>query len=162
VVVVVGACVVVVVGACVVVVVGACVVVVVGACVVVVVGAADVVVVVGACVVVVVGACVVVVVGAADVVVVTGTLEVVVVTGTLVVVVVGALGCLLHTMVGVTTRYQDSWLGGLVPDALPTAEKLTVAPEVPPPAIELTSAANATATITPPARVRRRRIGEEL
>ena len=118
--------------------------------------------VVGACVVVVVGACVVVVVGAADVVVVTGTLEVVVVTGTLVVVVVGALGCLLHTMVGVTTRYQDSWLGGLVPDALPTAEKLTVAPEVPPTTIELTSAASATATTTPPARVRRRRIGEEL
>jgi hypothetical protein len=95
-------------------------------------------------------------------VVVVRALVVVVVAGALVVVVVGALGCLLHPMVGVATRYQDSWLGGLVPDVLPTAEKLTVAPEVLPNAIELTSAASATATTTPPARVRRRRIGEEL
>jgi hypothetical protein len=118
----------------------------------VVVGGTAVVIVVGAWVVVVVGAPVVVVVGA----------WVVVVRALMVVVVVGALGCLLHPMAGVATRYQDSWLGGLVPDVLPTAEKLTVAPEVPPTTIELTSAASATATTTPPARVRRRRIGEAL
>jgi hypothetical protein len=117
-----------------------------------VVGGTAVVIVVGAWVVVVVGAPVVVVVGA----------WVVVVRALMVVVVVGALGCLLHPMAGVATRYQDSWLGGLVPDVLPTAEKLTVAPEVPPTTIELTSAASATATTTPPARVRRRRIGEAL
>jgi hypothetical protein len=113
---------------------------------VVVVVAGTVVVVVAATVVVVVAATVVVVVAATVVVVVAGTV-VVVVAGRVVVVVAGRV--VLTGRAIVMTWCQERWLGG-------------VAAEVPLTAKELTSAASATATTIPPARVRCRRIGEAL
>jgi hypothetical protein len=66
------------------------------------------------------------------------------------VVVVGAAVVLVGTVVVVVARWcQARWFGGVAPEVLLTAN-------------ELTSAASATATTTPPARVRRRRTGEAL
>jgi hypothetical protein len=99
-------------------------------------------------VVVVAGGCVVVVVAGAAVVEVGGL---VVVVGALVVV-VGALvvvvGCLVVVVV-VARWCQARWLAGVAPEVLLTAR-------------ELTSAAIAMATTTPPARVRRRCTGDAL
>jgi hypothetical protein len=101
-------------------------------------------------VVVVVGAWVVVmvvVVGAAVVVVVAGAAVVVVVVGALIVVVVAWVVVVGPRVVVVARWFQARWLGG-------------VAPKVPLTAKELIKAAIATARTTPPAKVRRRRIGE--
>jgi hypothetical protein len=116
---------------------------------------------------VVAGAAVVVVVaGAAVVVVVAGAAVVVVVAGAAVVVagaavvVAGALRSLVFTLVVVVTRCQDRWLRGFALEVPLTAAELTVAPEVLLTAEELASTASVTATTIPPAKVRRRRIGE--
>jgi hypothetical protein len=66
------------------------------------------------------------------------------------VVVVVALVVVVGPRVVVVVRWcQDRWLGGVAPEVLLTAK-------------ELTSAAIATATTIPPAKARRRRIGEAL
>jgi len=78
-------------------------------------------------------------------------------------------------VVVVARRCHDRWLGRVAPALLLIAEDLTfapallliaedltVAPELLLTAKELTSAASATATTIPPAKVRRRRIGEAL
>jgi hypothetical protein len=116
---------------------------------------------------------VVVVAGAWVVVVVAGAWVVVVVAGAWVVVVVAGAwvdvcGCLL-TLVAVVTSCRDLTPGSVTLEAPRTVEdvtvapsllELTVAPELLLIANELTSPANAIATIIPPAKVRRRRIGE--
>ena len=89
---------------------------------------------------------VVVVAGAAVVVVVADVAVVVVVVGALMVVVVALVVVVGPRVVVVARWFQARWLGG-------------VAPEVPLTAKELIKAAIATATRTPPAKVRRR-IGE--
>jgi hypothetical protein len=91
---------------------------------------------------------VVVVTGALLVLVVAGVPVVVVVTGALLVL-VGALLVRVVALVVVARWCQDRWLGGVAPEVLLTAK-------------ELMSVASAIATTTPPARVRRRRIGEAL
>jgi hypothetical protein len=85
---------------------------------------------------------------------------VVVVVGAWVVVVVGALWCLVFTLALVAARCQDKWLGSFVTDVLLAGKELTVAPEVLLAAKELASTASVTATTIPPAKARRRRIGE--
>jgi hypothetical protein len=169
----------------VVVVAGAWVVVVVASLVVVVVaGALVVVVVAGAWVVVVVARLVVVVVAGARVVVVVAGLVVVVVGGALVVVVVAGLVVAVVAwlvvvvsalvVVVVPWRRPCKWFRNVAPEVLSTVNDLalvaavlpttesTVAPEVLLAAKEFPSAARVTAMRTPPAKVRRRRIGEAL
>jgi hypothetical protein len=76
------------------------------------------------------------------------------------VVAAGALMSRVFPLVVIATPCQDRWLGSFALELPLTAEELTVAPEVPLTANELASTASVTATTIPPAKARRRRIGE--
>jgi hypothetical protein len=124
-------------------------------------------------VVVVAGGRVVVVVAATVEVVVVAGGRVVVVDGSLVVVVVGRLvGCVVVVVPRCrhSRRFRSIGPGVLLDvmglplasEEMPPGRGLTVAPEVLATVKELPSTASATAMTTPPARARRRRIGEAL